>query len=105
MPDICTLLSMTSMTVIVHDAVGSLAPDVRERFGTGSLEVLLYADDTLLLGSAEGDLQALLDAVSRVGAQYGMELHWSKFQLIELNATYNLVTPGGERIAAKDFLN
>ena len=49
-----------------------------------SLQVMLYADDTLLIGCEEGSLQQLLDAVALAGAQYSMALHWSKFQLLYL---------------------
>ena len=73
------------MSVIVKDAIGSLSLESQALYGTGSLDSLLYADDTLIVGVKEERVQELLDAVATTGKQYGMELHWSKFQLLQVN--------------------
>ena len=46
--------------------------------------MVLYADDTLIIGASEARIQELLESVAGVGGRYGMELHWSKFQLLEV---------------------
>ena len=92
------------MTVIAHDAAERMPGEFGQQLGAGGLDVLLYADDTLLIGSNEKALQALLDSTAHVGAQYGMALHWSKFQLLSIGKVYRLHTPAGEAIAANSVM-
>jgi len=73
-----------AMSVIIKDSIEQLPAAVQHTFSTGSLSILLYADDTLLLGTSESSLQQLLDAIAAVGLRYGMELHYSKFQLMQV---------------------
>ena len=47
----------------------------------------------------------LLEALAAVGGKYGMELHWSKFQLLEVNGKYHLKAPGGDSIPPKPFMS
>ena len=42
--------------------------------------------------------------IATAGGKYGMELHWSKFQLMQTNCQMHLRTPGGEEIEARDFM-
>ena len=88
------------MTVVINEAIGQLRPELQEGIRDGSLEVLLYADDTLLIGLDGPQLQHLLDTVAEVGSRYGMALHWSKFQLLQINGKYELRSPNGETIPA-----
>ena len=67
--------------------------------------MLLYAYDTLIIGTEEAQLQQFLDAVAHAGSLYGMELHRSKFQLIQVNRVYTLRTPGGDEIPAKQLMS
>ena len=92
------------MSVIIEDSLGLLAPDDQKLHSSGSLDVLLYADDTLLLGSDGMSLQRLLNTIAEVGARYGMELHWSKFQLLPVSGDYKLSTPRGDAIEPKDMM-
>ena len=71
----------------------------------GSLDVVLYADDTLIIGASEARLQEMLESVANVGGRYGMELHWSKFQLLEVNGQYRLKAPGGDVIHPRPFMS
>ena len=63
------------MTVIIQDAVDTLSSEDRQKYQSGNLATLLYADDTLLVGESGPILQRLLDAIATTGAAYGMELH------------------------------
>ena len=63
------------MTVIVEDAVKSLSEEDQQLFYNDGSSILLYADDTLLMGSSEDSLQRLLTAVAEIGGRFGMELH------------------------------
>jgi hypothetical protein len=87
-----------------EDAVGSLSHESQALYGTGSLDSLLYADDTLIVGLAEERVQELLDAVAATGQNYGMELHWSKFQLLQVNGEYKLSAPDGSVIAPTEVM-
>ena len=93
------------MTIVVKDAVERLSFSSKARFDNGALDVILYADDTLLLGLEEGPLQEFLDSVSQVGGRFGMELHRAKFQLLGVNMTCKLLTPGGEAIPTSELLS
>ena len=92
------------MSVMMNDAVSSLPQDSRELFGKSSLDAYLYADDTLLVGVSQERVQELLDAVARIGSNYGMELHWSKFQLLEVSGSYRLLAPDGSTIAPSEVM-
>ena len=83
-------LFVMPMSVMMKDTVGSLSLESQAMYGTGSLDSLLYADDTLIVGMAEERVQELLNAVAATGKKYGMELHWSKFQLLQVNGRYKL---------------
>ena len=92
------------MNVMMEDAVGSLSAESQALYGKGSLDSLLYADDTLIVGVAEERVQELLDAVAATGLKYGMKLHWSKFQLLQVNGTYKLSAPDGSVIEPTDVM-
>lgn len=91
------LFTMT-MSIIVEDAINDLTPDLKAQIAEGSLSVLLYADDTLLIGSSSRSLQRFLDAIARAGLRFGLELHWDKFQLLEVNGSYEVKAPDGSTI-------
>ena len=90
------------MSVLVEDAVASMPPEDRTPQARQEWEIILYADDTLLISSSSKRLQRLLMAVAEAGADYGMELHWGKFQLLQIRGTYSIDTPDGSRIAPCD---
>jgi hypothetical protein len=92
------------MSVMMKDAVSSLPQASQELFGKNSLDAYLYADDTLLVGASQERVQELLDAVARVGADYGMALHWSKFQLLEVSGSYHLMAPDGTAIVPSELM-
>ena len=64
------------MAVAVSNASSLLDSEERNQLSNGTLEVLLYADDTLLIGEEGACLGTLLDKVVETGVRYGMELHW-----------------------------
>ena len=92
------------MSVMMNDAVSSLSCESQALYGKGSLDSLLYADDTLIVGVAEERVQELLGAVAATGLNYGMELHWSKFQLLEVNGKYKLSAPDGSVIEPTEVM-
>ena len=64
----------------------------------GDLADVVYADDTLLLGTSDCHLQEFLSEVANAGSLYGMELHWDKFQLLQVQCQASISTPAHERI-------
>lgn len=49
-------------------------------------------------------MQELLNVIAEVGLRFGMELHWDKFQLLQVNAQYSIVTPTGESIPPSEAM-
>ena len=64
------------MSVITNDAISMLSAESQEQLVNGSLDVVFYADDTLIIGASQARLQELLESVAAVGWRYGMELDW-----------------------------
>ena len=92
------------MTVLMHDAVAELSVEDQRRHREGELGTLLYADDTLLVGYQGPPLQAFIDAVAGVGQRYCLELHWGKFQLLQIRAAMDIKRSDGESIEVKDAM-
>lgn len=97
-------LFVMTMSVVMADAVAMMSPQDQEAHRKGQLFSLLYADDTLLVGEKQRPLQAFLDAVACVGRRFGLELHWGKFQMIQIGTAAKLVDPGGSQINAKEAM-
>jgi len=87
------------MTIIMKDATSGLSEAAQHSLAKGSLSAVLYADDTLLISSSGAHLQEFLDSVAKVGSNYGLQLHWSKFQLLQVGGQYQLIAPDGTAIA------
>jgi hypothetical protein len=66
------------MTVIMYDATAELGAPAAHANKHGTLYDLLYADDTLIIGAAAHHVTELASAVERIGANYGMTLHWGR---------------------------
>ena len=86
------------MSVIIQDSIHSLPEEDRESLKLNSLATVLYADDTLLVGSSQPALERLLAAVAETGGQYGLQLHWGKFQLLNVRCDFSFLTPEGSAI-------
>ena len=92
------------MTVVVKDSIAALSPETQASMHAGLLDAVLYADDTLLIGASDSRLQELLISVADTGSKYGLALHWSKFQLLEVNGCFKLQAPDGTTIEPDDAL-
>ena len=67
-------------TVVMKGATSSrLEQHTKDALLDGDLSVLLYADDTLLVGRCQHRMQQLLGEIAAAGARVGTELHWDKF--------------------------
>ena len=87
------------MSVLVKDVEKKLDTDIRRSMDCGDMSILLYADDTVLIGRNEHHLQQLLNAIAGAGANMGMELHWDKFQLLQINCQMRITDPAGKIIS------
>ena len=83
------------MTVLMHDAVANLVPAAAEAYKAGRLYDLLYADDTLILGTNAQDIGQFAAVIERMGANYGMSLHWGKTQALPILSTDRILQPDG----------
>ena len=69
---------MVALSAVMHDAVGMLS-GAKAAYERGDLADLVYADDTLLVGSNARYLEEFLHAVGSAGWAIGMELYDGKF--------------------------
>ena len=59
---------------------------------------ILFADDSMILGSAVAEVQELAAAIEKIRAELGMSFHWGKTQLLRINATEGVPSPNGQAI-------
>ena len=59
---------------------------------------IVYADDTMLLGSSASDVQKHLDAVVSVGRSYGLELNLGKTLLLRINGKSQIYGSDGNAL-------
>jgi len=83
------------MTVIMHDSIPALGRAPADAYRDGSLYDVLYADDTLILGSGASNVEALATSVEKVGGAYGMTLHCTKTQAFSVCTTDQVLRPDG----------
>ena len=61
----------------------------------------MYADDTLLVGVHGEEIQAYMESVVLIGAEYGLQLNWSKLEVLECRMVANIESPSGGIIQPK----
>ena len=86
-------------SVMFHDIYGKIHLDPEPAFLVTNK--VLYADDTILLSSSAKNLQTLMDAVVAEGANYGLELNWSKKYQTNVNSNMLLTCPDGATLDSK----
>ncbi len=104
----CTLsplLFIVVMSALMYDAHGMLSADARAAYDRGDLADIAYADDTLLLGVSSQHLSEYLSAVAAAGNRYGMELHYQKFQLVNVRCDTQVWRPDGEAVDASNWMS
>ena len=85
------------MTVGVSDSVLGLGSDARASFEEERLGVLLYADDTLIMGDNPVFVQQLLDAIATAGAKFGRRCTVGSFSCYAYAALENWWHPMASR--------
>ena len=101
----CTLsplLFIVLMPALMFDAFDSLSHDARAAYEKGDLADITFADDTLLLGASPRFLSEFLSAVASAGQRYGMELHFGKLQLLNIQCNLQVPMPNGASLSASN---
>ena len=65
---------------------------------------LLYADDTLLVGGKAHVLQKYMDCIIGLGVEYGLELNWSKVEMMKVGVQADVLKPDGAPVTVKEAL-
>ena len=86
------------MTVLMQNARELLPVAAQRAFAERRLYDILYADDTLILGTDTGYVEELAKAIEQAGAEFGMTLHWGKTQALADCAESTLKDPSGNLI-------
>ena len=86
------------MSVLMHNARALLSAEAAEAVREHSLFDVLYADDTIILGTSTKFVQELAAAVEAAGAEFGMTLHWGKTQALAVCSNEPLQGPDGSYI-------
>ena len=88
------------MTVWLHD--------VRQEMGTEMqqmpLSELVYADDTMLVGTSEEFLQKLMEGIGQAGRRYGLSFNWAKLEAMTVRIAARFTKPDGKEIKTKQSL-
>ena len=59
---------------------------------------VLYADDTMIVGSEIDRVQKYLDSIAKFGRQYGLELNMSKTVLLRIRSDDNIIGADGQYV-------
>ena len=68
------------MTILMQIAYASLSLEAQRAADLHELYEILYADDTLVIGTCVKHVEELASAIEKAGQQFGMTLHWGKTQ-------------------------
>ena len=63
---------------------------------------LLYADDTMILGSKSKDVQSFFHSVAEVGQQYGLELNFDKTVLMRVGGADDIHDTQGNAVKTQE---
>ena len=89
------------MTVILTDVRCKLSEDDSSNSASGSCSEVLYADDTLLLGTSAAEAEKQLACIVEIGEEYGLEMNWGKVEVLAANAEVVVRKPDGTALKQK----
>ena len=90
--------------MLVKDAVPSLSPAAATAYDKMDLSHVLFADDTLVMGVNVNHLSELAEKIEAAGAEYGLQLHWGKVQLVQAGRITGLKPSNGIDVEAKSSM-
>ena len=59
---------------------------------------VLFADDTLVIGSCGLHVEEYMGAIEGCGREYGLQVHWGKIQVVPICSGESLSAPGGQQL-------
>jgi len=89
------------MTVILEDVHRQLRDTHAIHIPASRLSELLYADDTLLLGMHNQEVEKQLQCIIDVGKEYGLEMNWQKVEMMTARCTATISRPDGQPLVKK----
>ena len=92
------------MTILMRDAYSMLSSEAKLAYERGDLGDVLFADDTLIVGSAGLHVEEYMASIQRCGAEYGLEIHWGKVQHVPVRTEQKVRSPLGEFVAQQDSM-
>ena len=81
------------MTVLMTDAQAKLGNEAKAAYERHELEEVLFADDTLLISRCGSHINEYMNAVTKTGAEYGLQVHWGKVHLIPIRTDRPVYAP------------
>ena len=93
------------MTVVMQDAVQLLGSNAKQAVAKNQLYDLVYADDTIIIGTDTTNVEELSAAIELVGASCGMSLHWGKVQALSVCIPAQLHKPNGNVFEERDKMD
>ena len=86
------------MTILIDDCRRA-HPDITE-----SVEELLYADDTLILGNDSKIIERYIQTIATQGKKYGLSLNMDKLEMIRMNTKLDIMDPMQNAIPCKQSM-
>ena len=92
------------MTILTRDAFDSLSESAKEAHRNAELGEVLYADDTLILGSTANHVGEYMQVIEARGRKDGLQIHWGKVELVRVCTRQPLYLPDGTAFEAKECM-
>ena len=92
------------MTLLTKDAKSKLSARASAALDSNDLGEILYADDTLIIGSGADLVAEYAAAIEKAGNDYGMTLHWGKTQALSMCTDSPIRRPDGSIIVSTGSL-
>ena len=93
------------MTIIMHDATTKLESSFGNILAAPlGVHDLIYADDTLLIDKSSESVQKYMDVVISTGAEYGLQINWTKVDLLGVRCFPKVQNQNGVDIQQKDSI-
>ena len=90
------------MTILLRDAREWLKEEYGIELDPDELNELVYADDTLLMGTQTEYIQKYMQCIPAVGYEYGLSLTWKKVEQLNINCTgTQIIDEEGDAITVK----
>ena len=92
------------MSVLMEDSHSKLRRDHGVEFPVGSINEIVYADDTLLVGSDAQTVEKQLSCIVELGRAYGLEMNWQKVELMTVRCDLPIRGPDATELVRKTSL-